>query len=128
MCNITDNFMEDLFFDLEYQEWLRDNKQRAMAEWDYEYQMQQEAYDIMAKQYFKDLEQYEILNMEKTYKDIQEHLIQRHFEQMNISPTLMDICLATDLMTRFCQEGYTKELGDLFERFESHIDKQYKNS
>ena len=50
MCNITDNFMEDLFFDLEYQEWLRDNKQRAKAEWDYEYQMQQEAYDIMAKQ------------------------------------------------------------------------------
>jgi hypothetical protein len=72
MCNITDNFMEDLFFDLEYQEWLRDNKQRAKAEWDYEYQMQQEAYDIMAKQYFKDLEQYEILTMEKTYKDIQE--------------------------------------------------------
>ena len=72
MCNITDNFMEDLFFDLEYQEWLRDNKQRAKAEWDYEYQMQQEAYDIMAKQHFKDLEQYEILNMEKTYKDIQE--------------------------------------------------------
>lgn len=72
MCNITDNFMEDLIFDLEYQEWLRDNKQRAKAEWDYEYQMQQEAYDIMAKQYFKDLEQYEILNMEKTYKDIQE--------------------------------------------------------
>jgi len=72
MCNITDNFMEDLIFDLEYQEWLRDNKQRAMAEWDYEYQMQQEAYDIMAKQHFKDLEQYEILNMEKTYKDIQE--------------------------------------------------------
>jgi hypothetical protein len=64
--------MEDLFFDLEYQEWLRDNKQRAKAEWDYEYQMQQEAYDIMAKQHFKDLEQYEILNMEKTYKDIQE--------------------------------------------------------
>jgi hypothetical protein len=58
----------------------------------------------------------------------QSHLVQRHFEQMNISPTLMDICLATDLMTRFCQEGYTKELGDLFERFEAHIDKQYKNS
>ena len=35
MC-IIDNFYEDLFLDLEYQEWLRDNQQRAKAQWDYE--------------------------------------------------------------------------------------------
>jgi len=58
MC-IIDNFYEDLFLDLEYQEWLRDNQQRAKAEWDYEFQMQEEAYNIMAQQHFKDLEESE---------------------------------------------------------------------
>jgi hypothetical protein len=58
MC-IIDNFYEDLFLDLEYQEWLRDNQQRAKVEWDYEFQMQEEAYNIMAQQHFKDLEESE---------------------------------------------------------------------
>ena len=58
----------------------------------------------------------------------QSHLVLKYFENCNICPSLMDICLATDLMVRFCQEGYTKELSDLFERFDNHIEKQYKGS
>ena len=57
----------------------------------------------------------------------QSHLVQRYFEQCGICPSLEDICLATDLMTRFCQEGYTKELNELFTRFDAHIEKKYKN-
>ena len=56
----------------------------------------------------------------------QSHLVQRYFEQCGICPTLQDIALATDLMVRFCQEGYTKELSDLFQRFDTHIQEQYK--
>lgn len=56
----------------------------------------------------------------------QSHLIQRYFEQRQICPTLQDICLATDLMVRFCQDGYSKELGELFERFDKHIQETYK--
>jgi glutaminase len=56
----------------------------------------------------------------------QSHLVQRYFEQCGICPTLQDICLATDLLTRFCQEGYTKELADLLKRFDQHINETYK--
>ena len=56
----------------------------------------------------------------------QSHLVQKYFESCNICPSLEDIALATDLMVRFCQEGYSKELSDLFERFDSHISKKYK--
>tara|TARA_R110000823_G_scaffold209059_1_gene339348 strand:- start:76 stop:291 length:216 start_codon:yes stop_codon:yes gene_type:complete len=58
----------------------------------------------------------------------QSHLVQRYFEQCGICPTLQDLCLATDLMSRFCQEGFTKELSELFHRFETHIQKEYKNA
>jgi glutaminase len=58
----------------------------------------------------------------------QSHLVQRYFEQCNICPTLEDICLATDLLARFCQEGYTKELSELFSRFDKHIEEKYKNT
>ncbi len=56
----------------------------------------------------------------------QSHLIQRYFESCKICPTLQDIALATDLMVRFCQEGYSKELDEIFERFDKHIEKKYK--
>jgi hypothetical protein len=56
----------------------------------------------------------------------QSHLVQRYFEQCNVCPTLHDIALATDLMVRFCQEGYSKELGEVFERFDNHIETKYK--
>ena len=56
----------------------------------------------------------------------QSHLVQRYFESCKICPSLRDIALATDLMARFCQEGYSKELGELFERFDKHIKETYK--
>jgi hypothetical protein len=56
----------------------------------------------------------------------QSHLVQRYFETCGICPTLQDIALGTDLMVRFCKEGYSKELSDLFERFDTHIQNQYK--
>lgn len=57
----------------------------------------------------------------------QSHLVQRYFDQCGICPSLLDICLATDLMVKFCQEGYSKNIEDLFKRFDTHIQNNYKN-
>lgn len=62
-----------------------------------------------------------------TYQN-QSHLVHKMFQDRNIIPTFKDLCLATDLMTRFCLEGYTKELSELFDRFEKYLDKEYKNN
>lgn len=51
----------------------------------------------------------------------QSHLVQEHFDKMGITPTLLEICLATDLMTRFAIEGYTPELKKRFDKMEEHI-------
>lgn len=56
----------------------------------------------------------------------QSHLAIKYFELLGIPPTLKDIGLATDLMVRFCSEGYTKELGDLLDRFDEYISDQYR--
>jgi hypothetical protein len=58
MCNLTDNFYEDLFLDLQYQEWIYEQQQKSRAEYEYEMHMIEKSYDIMAEQYFKDLEEY----------------------------------------------------------------------
>jgi hypothetical protein len=71
MC-IIDNFYEDLFFDLEYQEWLRDQQLQQRQQWEYEYHIEQQAYDKMAEEYFKDLEKFQTLTMEKEYRNINE--------------------------------------------------------
>ena len=72
MCNLTDNFMEDLIFDLEYQEYLYNKQQEKNQQWEEHFLIEQKAYDIMAEQYFKDLEQYETLTQEKEYRTISE--------------------------------------------------------
>lgn len=56
MCNITDNFMEDLIFDLEYQEYLYQRKQEQNHMLDEMFSIEEEAYNIMAEQYFTDLQ------------------------------------------------------------------------
>lgn len=56
----------------------------------------------------------------------QSHLVQRHFEQCGICPSLKDIALGTDLMVRFALEGYSKELGETMDRYEEYIQEQYK--
>jgi hypothetical protein len=46
--------MEDQIFDLEYQEWLREQQLKSRIEYDYEMRMIEEAYNIMAEQAFKE--------------------------------------------------------------------------
>lgn len=55
MC-ISDNFMEDLIFDLEYQEYLYQRKQEQNHMLDEMFSIEEEAYNIMAEQYFTDLQ------------------------------------------------------------------------
>lgn len=71
MC-IIDNFYEDLFFDLKYQEYLYNKQQEKNQQWEEHFLIEQKAYDIMAEQYFKDLEQFETLTQEKEYRTISE--------------------------------------------------------
>lgn len=59
MCNITDNFMEDLIFDLEYQEYLYNKRQEQTRHMEEHFHIEEQAYNIMAEQYFKSLEESE---------------------------------------------------------------------
>lgn len=52
----------------------------------------------------------------------QSHLVQQHFNNCGICPSLLDICLATDLMVKFATEGYSKELKTRFDNFEIYIE------
>lgn len=58
----------------------------------------------------------------------QSHLVKQHFNDCGICPTLLDICLATDLMVLFATEGYTKELKKRFDDLETYLNSQYKNN
>jgi len=58
MCNLTDNFYEDLFLDLQYQEYIYRKQQEINQQYDEVFSIEQKAYDIQAEQYFKDLEEY----------------------------------------------------------------------
>lgn len=60
--SIIENFYEDLLFDLDYLEWKRDQEMRAWAEWVDEKQAEEQAYDIMADEHFRELEKYGLLN------------------------------------------------------------------
>ena len=55
----------------------------------------------------------------------QSHLIQRHFDKCEICPSLIDICLGTDLMVRYATEGYSSELAERFQKFEIYLKEQY---
>ena len=56
----------------------------------------------------------------------QSHLVQKHFENCGICPSLKDICLGTDLMVRYASEGYSKELAGRFDAYEEYINEQYR--
>jgi hypothetical protein len=56
----------------------------------------------------------------------QSHLVERYFHNCGICPTLKDIGLGTDLMVRFATEGYSKELGEVMDRFDEYIQDKYK--
>jgi len=55
MC-ILDNFMEDAIFDAEYQDYLHQRQVQTLQMWDEYMKIEDEAYEIMAEQHFKDLE------------------------------------------------------------------------
>lgn len=59
MCDLVDEYYDDLFLDLEYQEWLRTKKQQQIEQMYAEFYAEQEAYTKMAEEYFRDLEQME---------------------------------------------------------------------
>ena len=69
MCNLTDNFMEDALFHLQ----LKQEYELKMWEQFVEEQEEKEkAEELAAIQYFKDLEQYETLIMEREYRELLE--------------------------------------------------------
>jgi hypothetical protein len=54
----------------------------------------------------------------------QSHLVQKHFDTCGVCPSLLDICLATDLMIKFATEGYSKELKTRFDNFEKYMEEK----
>lgn len=69
MCNLTDNFMEDQLFHIQLKQ---EYEYRMWMEYMKEKEAEEKAYLSQAEQYFKDLEQYETVMMEKEYREIQE--------------------------------------------------------
>ncbi len=69
MCNLTDNFMEDALFHLKLKQ---EYEYRMWEQFIQEQEEKEKAEELAAIQYFKDLEQYETLMMEREYKEIQE--------------------------------------------------------
>jgi len=65
MCNITDNFYEDLIFDLEYQEYLYNKNLQNKQQYDEYFEVELMAYDKMAEQYFNELSKYELATLKK---------------------------------------------------------------
>lgn len=64
MCNITDNFMEEALY---HQQLKQEYEYRMWCEFIKDEEEKQKAYDILAEQQAKELEQYETLTMEKDY-------------------------------------------------------------
>ena len=69
MCNIADHFMEDAIF---HNQLRQEYEFRMWEQFIKEKEAEEKAYDTMAEQYFKDLEQYETIILEKEYKTINE--------------------------------------------------------
>lgn len=56
----------------------------------------------------------------------QSKLVHDYFKGCGICPDLLDVCMATDLMVRFCIEGYSPELKKRFDNMETYISEKYK--
>jgi anion-transporting ArsA/GET3 family ATPase len=61
--------MEDALFHLQLKQ---EYEHRMWCEWIKEKEAEEKAYNQQAEQYFKDLEQFEIIQMEKEYREIKE--------------------------------------------------------
>lgn len=69
MCNITDNFMEDQIF---YHRLRQEREHQMWCDFVEQKEAEEEAYLTQAEQYFKDLEQFEVTQMQKEYNTIKE--------------------------------------------------------
>jgi len=69
MCNLTDNFMEDHIF---HQQLKSEYELRMWEQFVQEQEEKEKAEELAAIQYFKDLEQYETLMMEREYRELLE--------------------------------------------------------
>jgi len=69
MCNLTDNFMEDALFHLQLKQ---EREYRMWCEYVEQREAEEKAYNQQAEQYFKDLEQFETIQMDKEYRTINE--------------------------------------------------------
>ncbi len=56
----------------------------------------------------------------------QSHLVQRHFQDCGMCPSLLLIALSTDVMVDFAINGPTKEVLTRFEKMEKHINEEKK--
>ena len=72
MCNLTDNFYEDLILDLQYQEYIYRKKLEQSQQYDEFFSVEEKAYEIMLEQANKDQQEFETAMLEKEYRKIQE--------------------------------------------------------
>ena len=72
MCNLTDNFYEDLILDLQYQEYIYRKKLEQSQQYDEFFSVEEKAYEIMCEQSNKDQQEFETAMLEKEYRKIQE--------------------------------------------------------
>lgn len=54
----------------------------------------------------------------------QSHLVQKYFQDCGITPSLLVIANATDLMVQYALNGPKKELLDRFHQMEQYIQEQ----
>lgn len=69
MCNLSENFMEDALF---HQQLKSEYEYRMWEQFVKEQEEKEKAEELEVIQYFKDLEQYETLMMEKEYRELLE--------------------------------------------------------
>jgi hypothetical protein len=69
MCNLTDNFQEDALFHLKLKQ---EYEYRMWEQFVKEQEEKEKFEELEAIQYFKDLEHYETLMMEREYRELLE--------------------------------------------------------
>jgi hypothetical protein len=55
----------------------------------------------------------------------QSHLARQWFADCGVCPDLLDICLVTDVLVEFCQQGPTKEVKNRMETMKQYIKNKY---
>lgn len=55
----------------------------------------------------------------------QSHLARQYFVDLEIKPDLFDICLVTDVLVAFCQQGPTKEIQERMKTMKTYLTEKY---